>query len=107
MGLGPQNRIPANFRGASADYGAKSSEGIFYQTASTWREEEITLQLSLRTLHSLECLRTIRSCSVCLFLRQPKGPRCNVPSCNFLFPNFRKRCILQTQMNNVDMPRPL
>jgi hypothetical protein len=26
---------------------------------------------------------------------------------DFLFPNFRKRCILQPQMNNADMPRPL
>ena len=28
-------------------------------------------------------------------------------SCNILFPNFRKRCILQLQMNNSAIPRPL
>jgi hypothetical protein len=26
-----------------------------------------------------------------------------IPSWNFLFPNFRKRCILKPQINNVDL----
>ncbi len=58
-----------------------------------------------RNLHSLGCLLLIRWGSACLLLRQTRGPRCNVASWNSQFPNFWKRCILQSQMSNADMPK--
>jgi len=58
------------FEGTSADYEAKSSEGIFWEAAYTWKEVEKPLQLPKRTLHAYGCFRTIRGGCFWLFLRQ-------------------------------------
>ena len=46
-----------------------------------WKEGEMILWLFKRNLHSLAVLLLIRGGSACLFLRQPKGLRCDVTSC--------------------------
>jgi len=48
----------------------KSSEGIFWEAAYTWKEVEKPLQLPKRTLHAYGCFRTIRGGCFWLFLRK-------------------------------------
>ena len=69
------------FGEASADYGAKSSEGIFLRGPSTKRESEIRMTLFKRNLHFLGFPSPIHGRSVCLLFRQRRRWVCNLPSC--------------------------
>jgi len=50
---------------------------------------------------------SLKRCHATLEWYSCKGGICpRIASRNFLFPYFKKKCILQLQMNNADMPQP-